>query len=128
MLIGIERKEFAAKIKEVPAAGFSDAGIDRLWKWYSEEVKHWVIFNPEHVAYDWIEYESARDAIRDLNDGYVKDLVRKENGDRLNEMDFRNFNEKYLKHLLGRKMHYIDIPENGNILVDISDSGEFMLC
>ena len=128
MLVGIERKEFAAGIKELPIAGFSDAGIDRLWKWYSEEVKHWVIFNPETVACDWAEYECARDAIRDLNDGYIKDLVRKENGDRLNEMDMRVFSEKYLRNLLGRKMHYIEVPENGNILVDLSDSGEFMIC
>lgn len=128
MLVGIERKEFAVGIKEIPVAGFSDAGIERLWKWYSEEVKHNVIFDPETVVCDWAEYESARDAIRDLNDFYIKDLVRKENGDRLNEMNMRVFSEKYLRHLLGRKMHYIDVPENGNILVDISDSGEFMIC
>lgn len=111
---------FASEVGKFKWCGFSGEGIHALWKWYSETVKHAVVFNPEHVAYSWVEYENARDAVGDLNEGYIKGFIRKENGKRLTEMDMRTFSEDLLLVLLKKKMNCI-VTDSSRILVDISD-------
>ena len=111
---------FASEVSAVPEAGFDASGIERLWKWYSEEVLHPVVFNPVTVACDWIQYRDASTAVRDLNEFYVKDLVRKDDGTRLTEMDIRNLTEGEILELMERKLTVLECS-NGSVLVCIGD-------
>ena len=111
---------FKSEVCRLPIAGYSEEGIKRLWKWYSSEVQHDVLFNAQCIACDWIEYPTVYEAVKDLNRNYIRDLVRNVNGSRLNEMDLRVLGDDILLQLLKRKIHALEL-ENGGVLVDISD-------
>ena len=114
---------FMSEVGRIPVAGYSPEGLERLWKWYSREVRHNVLFNPLAIACDWAEYPTVVDAVRDLNECYVKDMVRRKDGKRLTEMDLRTMPEKFLLDLLKRAVHVLEI-ENGHVLVDLYNDVE----
>ena len=114
------RELFISEVSSVPEAGFDASGLERLWKHYSEGVLHEVIFNPDIVACDWIQYQCPSAAVRDLNEFYVKDLIRKEDGSRLSEMDIRNLTEGEILDLMKMKLTVLECS-NESILVCIGD-------
>lgn len=112
---------FASEIGQIQGNGFDSDGIERLWQWYSEEVQHDVLFDPQSVVFDWVQYGSAVEAVRDLNRNLPKrDVIRHPNGKRITEADLRIMDEAYLTDRIRDMMIVLECG-NGSILVCIAD-------
>lgn len=112
---------FASEIGQIQGNGFDSDGIERLWQWYSEEVGHDVLFDPDAVVFDWVQYGSASEAVRDLNRYLPKrDVIRHPNGKRITEADLRIMDEAYLADRIRDMMIVLECG-NGSILVCIAD-------
>ena len=117
----MNRDLFASEVGQIPGNGFDSEGIERLWQWYSEEVRHDVVFNPSAVVFDWVQYGSAVEAVRDLNANLPKrNVIRHPNGKRITEMDLRIMDEAYLADRIRDMMIALECG-NGSILVCIAD-------